>query len=179
MHGHVDFDYFRLLLVESSMFLLDCKSLDYAKRWSDGEKALTFITGVLISLGTILYIIYAAPGFALLPVSMIKTVPIVSSAATSSRIHQELLEVQEELRIIESRASGSTGYRLTDKDRRSLEGLQRRERTLRRKLRLEDEARQSSWLFRIKATLRSFTILFGLILLFIAIGIWVSMLLTA
>ena len=127
--------------------------------------------------GTILYVIYAAPGFALLPVSMIKTVPAVSSAATSSHIQQELLEVQEDIRILESRASGSTSYRLTDKDRRSLEGLQRRERTLRRKLRLEDE-KQGSWLLRIKAALRPFTILFGLILLFVAIGIWVSMLLT-
>ncbi|KAF8425720.1 LMBR1 domain-containing 1, partial [Tirmania nivea] len=81
--------------------------------------------------------------------------------------------------ILETRASGSTNYRLTDKDRRTLEILQRRERTLVRKLRLEIEARQRSWLLRLKAALRPFTILFGLILFFVSIGIWVSMLLTA
>jgi len=126
-----------------------------------------------------LYIVYTAPGFALLPVSMIKSVPAVSGTATSSNLSQELVEIQEEIRILETRSSGSTNYRLTDKDRRSLEILQRRERTLRRKLRLENEAKQSSWVLRLKAALRPFTILFGLILLFVAIGIWVSMLLTA
>ncbi|RPB18980.1 hypothetical protein L211DRAFT_671042 [Terfezia boudieri ATCC MYA-4762] len=162
MHGHVDLDYFRRLLLENH-----------------GERALTFITGVLLSLGTILYIIYTAPGFALLPVSMIKSVPAVSSTATSSNLNQERLEIQEEIRFLETRASGSTDYRLTDKDRRTLEILKRRERTLLRKLRLENEANQRSWLLRLKAALRPFTILFGLSLLFVAIGIWVSMLLTA
>ena len=110
---------------------------------------------------------------------MIKSVPAVSGAAASSRLNQELMEIQEEIRILEARASGSTEYRLTDKDRRAIETLQRRERTLLRKLRLDNEATQRSWLLRLKAALRPFTILFGLILLFVAIGIWVSMLLTA
>ncbi|KAF8477481.1 LMBR1-like membrane protein-domain-containing protein [Kalaharituber pfeilii] len=162
MNGHIDLDYFRRLLVENH-----------------GERALTFITGVLLTLGTILYVIYTAPGFALLPVSMIKSVPTVSTAATASNTQQELLEIQEEIRIIEARATGGNGRRLTDKDRRSLELLQRRERTLLRKQRLENEAMQSSWWLRLTAALRPFTILFGLILLLVAMGVWVSMLLTA
>lgn len=110
---------------------------------------------------------------------MIKSVPAISGRAASSNTQQELLEIQEEIRIIEARAVGSADYHITDKDRRTLEILQRRERTLLRKLRLENEARQSSWLLRLKAAFRPFTILLGLILLFISIGIWVSMLLTA
>jgi len=110
---------------------------------------------------------------------MIKSAPALSGAAASSGLSQELMEIQEEIRILEARASGSTDYRLTDKDRRTLEILQRRERTLIRKLRLENEAKQRSWLLRLKGSLRPFTILFGLIFLFMAIGVWVSMLLTA
>lgn len=161
LNGHVDLDYFKKLLMENH-----------------GERALTFITGILICLGTCLYILYTAPGFALLPVALIKTVPATSTVEAATYTRQELREIQEEIRIIESRVSGAAGYRLPDKDRRAIDTLQRRERTLLRKLRLEEDAQKSTWVTKVKAAMRPFTILFGLTMLFVALAIWVSMLLT-
>ena len=46
--------------------------------WLDGERALTFALGLLITIGTVLYVLYTATGLALLPLSFIKSAPSIS-----------------------------------------------------------------------------------------------------
>ena len=55
---NLDFDFFKDLLRENH-----------------GERALTFAIGLLMTIGTLLYCLYTAPGMALLPLSLIKTAP--------------------------------------------------------------------------------------------------------
>lgn len=57
---HLDLDYFRHLLAENN-----------------GEKALTFGLGLLMTLGTLLYVVYTGAGMALLPISFIKSAPSI------------------------------------------------------------------------------------------------------
>ena len=147
--------------------------------FADGERALAFITGALLCLGTILYVIYTAPGFALIPVSLIKADPAVADSISAPNVRQELLGVQEEIRIIETRIATANGRPTSDIESRFLPGLLRRERTLLRKLHVEDENKRGSWLVRLKEAFRPVKVLAGVLILLFTILIWVSMLLTA
>ncbi|ODH13611.1 hypothetical protein ACO22_07084 [Paracoccidioides brasiliensis] len=161
-----DLDYFRKLLTENH-----------------GERALTFGLGLLITNGIILYVLYTSVGFALLPVSFIKTAPSISSptlkASTASRLEENI----ERQRQLEGRCGGNLDT-LSSKQRRELDSLVREERTLRRRQRLAAEAQQDrgTWLlkawFKILAVFRPLKLLGGLLLLGIAVLIWCSMLLT-
>lgn len=156
-HEHYDLDYFRRLLLENR-----------------GERALTFIVGVLLCLGTVLYAVYTAPGLALFPVSLIKSIPAIS--VTSAEEARDALAInRERQRIIEAKHIGGGG--LSPKDKRDLENLQREERTLTRKQRLADEGKNRWWL-KVQAALRPFKLLLGLILLGISCLLVASMLIT-
>ncbi|KAF3317196.1 hypothetical protein TWF173_000442 [Orbilia oligospora] len=154
---HYDLDFFRKLLLENR-----------------GERALTFIVGVLLCLGTVLYVVYTAPGLALFPVSLIKSIPAIS--ITSAEEARSALEYnRERQRIIEAKNVGGNG--LNTKDRRELEALQREERTLTRKQRLADEGKNKWWL-KVRAALRPFKLLLGLLLLGVSALLIASMLIT-
>jgi LMBR1 domain-containing protein 1 len=120
--AHMDLDYFRRLLTENR-----------------GERALTFALGLLISLGIILYVLYTAAGFALLPISFIKSAPSISAPQLSETTASALEQNRERQRQLEGRSAGRQN-RLPAKDQRELEGLMREERTLVRQLRLAAEA---------------------------------------
>lgn len=154
---HYDLDFFRRLLLENR-----------------GERALTFIVGVLLCLGTIVYVVYTGPGLALFPVSLIKSIPAIS--ITSAEEARDALAInRERQRIIEAKSAGGSG--LSPKDKRELENLQREERSLTRKQRLADEGNNKWWL-KVQAALRPFKLLLGLLLLIISTLLVTSMLIT-
>ncbi|CAG8918057.1 unnamed protein product [Penicillium salamii] len=161
--------------------------LDYFKRLlteNHGERALTFGLGLLMTLGLFLYVLYTSVGLALLPISLIKTAPSISSANLRASSAQQLETNQERQRQLEGRCAGDPEL-LSSKDRRELDTLVREERTLIRRQRLAEESQGEgrSWLmkawYKIGAVLRPFKLLGGLLLLMVAFVAWVSMLLTS
>ncbi|KAJ6163510.1 hypothetical protein N7497_003489 [Penicillium chrysogenum] len=161
--------------------------LDYFKRLlteNHGERALTFALGLLMTIGLCLYVVYTSVGLALLPISLMKTAPSISSATLRASTTQQLDINQERQRQLEGRCAGDPEL-LSSKDRRELDTLVREERTLIRRQRLAEESQGGgrSWLIRawykLGAVLRPFKLLGGILLLFIAFLTWVSMLLTA
>jgi LMBR1 domain-containing protein 1 len=119
---HLDLDYFKKLLLENR-----------------GERALTFALGLLITLGTLLYVLYTAAGFALLPISFIKSAPAISAPQLSETTASALEQNRERQRQLEGRGAGRAEG-LPAKDQRELEALAREERTLVRRERLAAEA---------------------------------------
>jgi LMBR1 domain-containing protein 1 len=164
--AHLDLDYFKRLLAENH-----------------GERALTFALGLLISLGTLLYILYTAAGFALLPISFIKSAPSISAPQLSESTATALEQNRERQRQLEGRNAGREGG-LPAKDQRELEALVREERTLVRRERLAAEAQGEGKSFIVRAwtkvcaVFRPLKLIGGILLLIIAIVIWVSMLIT-
>ncbi len=118
----MDLDYFRRLLAENR-----------------GERALTFALGLLISLGVLLYILYTAAGFALMPISFIKSAPSISAPQLSETTATALAQNRERQRQLEGRSAGRAEG-LPAKDQRELEQLVREERTLVRRERIAAEA---------------------------------------
>lgn len=165
-NGHFDLPYFRDLLTENH-----------------GERALTFALGLLTALGTILYIIYTAPGLALLPIKLIKSAPSLSAPALYETTASSLAANRERQRQLEAKNRGPNG--LTSKDQRELAGLVREERTLVRRERLAAEAQGQNRTRIVKAwtrtcaVFRPLKLLGGLLLLLIALVIFVSMLITS
>lgn len=166
-HGrHMDLDYFKRLLAANK-----------------GEKALTFGVGLLMTLGTLLYILYTGAGLALLPVSFIKSAPSISAPELSATTASALERNRELQRQLEMRNAGRPDG-MSQKDRRELDALMREERTLVRRERLAAEARGEGHgaIFRvwtkIQAVFRPLKLLGGVLLLLIAILVWVSMLIT-
>ncbi|KAI9805395.1 MAG: hypothetical protein M1825_000646 [Sarcosagium campestre] len=160
--------------------------LDYFKRLlaeKHGERALTFALGLLITIGTILYVLYTATGLALLPISLIKSAPSISAPNLAATTASELDINRERQRQLEARNAGREGG-LPPKDQRELDNLVREERTLVRRERLaaESSGEGKSWVVRtwvkIQAVLRPIKLLGGIFLLLLSIFIWVSMLLT-
>lgn len=148
---------------------------------SDGERALTFGLGLLMTIGTLIYILYTACGFALLPVALIKSAPSISAPTLSANTASALEQNRERQRQLEGL---SGGRELSTKDRRELERLKIEERTLKRRERLAAEAsgEDQGWIvkawIKIEAVFRPLKLIGGLFLMLVAILIWVSMLLT-
>ncbi|KAK3300194.1 uncharacterized protein B0H64DRAFT_9065 [Chaetomium fimeti] len=163
---HMDLDYFKRLLAANN-----------------GEKALTFGVGLLITLGTLLYILYTSAGLALLPVSFIKSAPSISAPQLSATTASDLERNRELQRQLEMRNAGRTEG-MSQKDRREMDALLREERTLVRRERLAAEARgdNRSKIYRawtkVEAVFRPLKLLGGIFLLLLSILIWVSMLIT-
>jgi LMBR1 domain-containing protein 1 len=163
---HLDLDYFKRLLSEGH-----------------GERALTFALGLLISLGTLLYLLYTAAGFALLPISFIKSAPSISAPQLAETTSSALERNRERQRQLEGRSTGRSGG-LPAKDQRELEALVREERTLVRRERLAAEARGDgksaivkAWT-KLCAVFRPLKLIGGILLLLVALLVWVSMLIT-
>jgi LMBR1 domain-containing protein 1 len=139
---------------------------------------------VLLTVGMLLYVVYTAAGFALLPVSLIKTAPSISSPARQATTAAQLDANRERQRQLERRCAGNTDA-LSSKDRRELDALAREERTLIRRQRLAEEAqgKDGNWRIRVwvklEALLRPFKLVGGIVLLLVSLLVWVSMLLTA
>ena len=134
-------------------------------------------------MGTLIYVLYTAAGFALLPIALIKSAPRISAPTLSANTASELEQNRERQRQLESRNEGSENG-LPAKDRRELEALVREERTLVRRERLAAEAsgEGQSWLVKAwtktEAIFRPVKLLGGIFLIFVSIFIWVCMLLT-
>lgn len=164
---HLDLGYFKKLLAEGK-----------------GEKALTFSVGLLVVVGTILYVLYAGSGLALLPVHIIKSAPSISAPKLAETTASALERNRERQRMIEMRNSGRQ-ERMPSKDHRELESLQQEERTLVRRERLATEAQGKGrgWAYRgwikLRAVFHPIKILGGISLIFLALLIWVSMLITS
>ncbi|KAJ8066041.1 hypothetical protein OCU04_005134 [Sclerotinia nivalis] len=160
--------------------------LDYFKRLlaeNHGERALTFALGLLISLGTLLYILYTSVGLALLPMSFIKSAPSISAPQLSETTASALEQNRERQRQLEGRNVGRNAG-LSAKDQRELEALHREERTLVRRERLAAEARGEGKSFIVRAwtktcaIFRPLKLVGGILLLVLSVIIWVSMLIT-
>jgi LMBR1 domain-containing protein 1 len=163
---HKDLDYFKDLLLQNK-----------------GEHALTFAIGLLITIGTILYVLYTGAGLALLPVALIKSAPAISTPAAVNATAAQLEQNRERQRQLEGRNEGRIDG-LDSRDRRELEALVREERTLVRRERLAAEAgdENKSWFVRAwhktEAVFRPIKLLGGFVLIVIALLIWTSMLIT-
>ena len=144
---------------------------------------MTFALGLLITIGTLIYILYTAAGLALLPVAFIKSAPGISAPTLSANTASELEQNRERQRQLEGRNAGREDG-LPPKDRRELDALVREERTLVRRERLAAEAsgEGQGWLMKawmkIEAVFRPIKLLGGLLLMLVAIFVWVCMLLT-
>lgn len=164
--AHMDLDYFKRLLAENH-----------------GVRALTFALGLLICLGTLLYILYTAAGLALLPISFIKSAPSISAPQLSETTASALEQNRERQRQLEGRHAGREGE-MPSKDQRELEALVREERTLVRRERLAAEAQGEGKSLIVKAwtkvcaVFRPLKLIGGILLLVLAVVIWVSMLIT-
>ncbi|KAF1817592.1 putative lysosomal cobalamin transporter [Eremomyces bilateralis CBS 781.70] len=161
-------------------------NLDYFKKLlseNHGERALTFTLGLLITLGTLIYVLYTAAGLALLPVSLIKSAPAVSAPSLAQSTASHLDANRERQRQLERRNEGREGG-LDSRDRRELESLIREERTLVRRERLAAEAsgEHRSWLVKawnkLEAIFRPVKLVGGILLMGVALLIWTSMLIT-
>ncbi|KAK7541055.1 putative lysosomal cobalamin transporter [Phyllosticta citribraziliensis] len=163
---HLDLDYFKNLLAENH-----------------GERALTFALGLLITIGTLVYVLYTASGLALLPVAMIKSAPSVSAPTLSENTAAQLESNRERQRQLERRNEGRQDG-LDSRDRRELEALLREERTLARRERLaaESSGQDRSWLvktwIKIEAVFRPLKLVGGVLLMLLALIIFASMLIT-
>ncbi|KAG9565959.1 hypothetical protein KCU71_g5023, partial [Aureobasidium melanogenum] len=163
---HLDLDFFKDLLAENH-----------------GERALTFCVGLLLTLGTLLYCVYTAPGLALLPLTLIKTAPRVSAPTLAANTSSQLMQNRERQRQLENRNEGRDNG-LDTRDRRELEALIREERTLVRRERLaaEDMGEGQNWFIRVwlktEAVFRPLKLLGGLLLIVIVLVVWASMLVT-
>ncbi|GAB7354688.1 hypothetical protein MBLNU459_g5109t1 [Dothideomycetes sp. NU459] len=163
---HLDLDFFKDLLAENH-----------------GERALTFALGLLITIGTVLYCLYTAPGLALLPLTLIKTAPRMSAPSMAATTASQLEQNRERQRQLEGRNEGRDGG-LDSRDRRELEALVREERTLVRRERLAAEASGEghNWFVRawikIEAVFRPLKLLGGLLLIVVVLVLWASMLIT-
>lgn len=144
---------------------------------------MTFALGLLITIGTLIYVLYTGAGFALLPVAFIKSAPGISAPTLSANTASELDQNRERQRQLEGRNAGREDG-LPAKDRRELDALVREERTLVRRQRLADEAAGEGhgWLVKtwtkIEAIFRPIKLLGGILLMIVAVFIWISMLLT-
>ncbi|KAH8682429.1 hypothetical protein BX600DRAFT_448558 [Xylariales sp. PMI_506] len=161
--------------------------LDFFKRLLDenhGEKALTFGVGLLVTLGTLLYVLYTGAGLALLPVSFIRSAPSISAPQLSETTASQLEQNRERQRQLEMRNAGRSEG-MSQKDRRELNALVREERTLVRRERLAAEAQGEGRSFLVRAWIklcaifRPLKLVGGIILILIALLTWVSMLITA
>ncbi|TQN74248.1 putative lysosomal cobalamin transporter [Colletotrichum shisoi] len=160
--------------------------LDYFKRvlvQNNGQKALSFALGLLVTLGVLLYVIYTAAGLALLPMAFIKSAPSISAPQLTESTASALEQNRERQRQLEMRNAGRPEG-MSSKDRRELEALVREERTLTRRERLAAEAAGEGrstiykvWL-KICAIFRPVKLLGGVLLLLLSVLIWVSMLIT-
>ncbi|KAH9893015.1 hypothetical protein F4778DRAFT_304987 [Xylariomycetidae sp. FL2044] len=163
---HLDLDFFKRLLDENH-----------------GEKALTFALGLLITLGTILYVLYTGAGLALFPISFIKSAPSVSGPQLGETTASQLEQNRERQRQLELRNAGRSDG-MPAKDRRELDALQREERTLVRRERLAAEAQGEGKSFivrawhKICAVFRPIKLIGGILLILLTLLIWVSMLIT-
>jgi LMBR1 domain-containing protein 1 len=139
--------------------------------------------GLLMTLGTLLYVIYTAFGLALLPVALIKSAPAISAPSLTESTASQLEGNRERQRQLEGRNEGREDG-LDSRDRRELEALIRDERTLIRRERLAAEAsgEERSWFIKawikIEAVFRPIKLLGGLLLMIVALVIWTSMLIT-
>ena len=144
---------------------------------------MTFALGLLITLGTLIYVLYTSAGLALLPVACIKSAPAISAPALTANTTSALEQNRERQRQLEMRNAGRPEG-LAPKDRRELDALVREERTLIRRERLaaESSGEGQSWLMKTwiktEAIFRPIKLLGGIFLMLVAIVIWISMLLT-
>lgn len=160
--------------------------LDYYKRLisqNHGEKALTFALGLLVTLGTLLYILYTSAGLALMPISFIKSAPSISAPQLSENTASQLEQNRERQRQLEMRNAGRQEG-MSRKDQREMDALVREEQTLVRRERLAAEAQgegrsrvYQAWL-KLCAIFRPIKLIGGILLLLLSILIWVSMLIT-
>ena len=150
---------------------------------TDGERALSFCLGLLMTVGTVLFVLYTGAGMALLPVAMIKSAPFVSNPALAASTASQLEANRERQRQLEGRNEGREGG-LDARDRRELESLIREERTLIRRERLTAESggEDRSWIvkawIKIEAVFRPLKLVGGLLLIVVALFIFASMLVT-
>jgi len=162
----LDLDYFKHLLEENH-----------------GERALSFGLGLLITVGTVLFVLYTGTGMALLPVALIKSAPSVSAPTLAANTASQLEANRERQRQLEGRNEGRDGG-LDARDRRELEALVREERTLIRRERLaaESSGTDRHWIvkawIRTEAFFRPLKLVGGLLLMVFALFIFASMLIT-
>ncbi|QPC78252.1 hypothetical protein HYE68_009004 [Fusarium pseudograminearum] len=164
--SHWDLDYFKKLVAQNH-----------------GEKALTFALGLLLTMGTLLYVVYTGAGLALLPISFIKAAPSISAPQLHQSTTTQLEQNRERQRQIEMRNAGRQ-EEMSRKDQRELDALVREEQTLVRRERLASEAQgegrskvYQAWI-RVCAVFRPIKLIGGIFLMLLSVVIWVSMLIT-
>lgn len=67
---------------------------------------MTFGVGLLMTLGTLVYVLYTGSGLALLPVTLIRSAPAISAPTLASNTQSELEQNRERQRQLEARNEG-------------------------------------------------------------------------
>ncbi|KAJ3089376.1 hypothetical protein HK102_006538 [Quaeritorhiza haematococci] len=149
-----------------------------------GEKAATFVIAFMILVGQLIYVSYTACGLAALPVGLIRgrykyKQEDVDIAGKLALIDEKRRAITVKYGAISSSSRGgssaSTPRRMTKRDKRLLEDLDRQERILRRRA-LMAEAQRRGWWNKVLDFLRPFEIGFGVLFLLFTLSIMGSLL---
>ena len=144
---------------------------------------MSFALGLLMTVGTVIYVLYTGAGLALLPVALIKSAPSVSAPTLAANTASQLEQNRERQRQLDGLNAGRPGG-LDSRDRRELEALVREERTLIRRERLaaESSGEDRHWLIKAwiktEAVFRPIKLIGGLLFMVLALLIFTSMLIT-
>lgn len=128
-------------------------------------------------MGTIVFVAYTAPGFALFPITLIKDVPALS-VGTPNEI-QSKLDINHELQRAIAGKYSTVNAPMNAKDRRELDSLRSQERKLRKQKQIAEESQTAGWWGTLGKVLRPIRVIIGVLLLLISALIWVSILLTS
>lgn len=183
-HKPKDLDHFKDLLSQNRKYALPrSRFFHISYALAEAERALTFALGLLITLGTFIYVLYTSAGLALLPITWIKSAPSISAPKLAATTASQLEQNRERQRQLEGRNEGRQEG-LEPRDRRELEALVREERTLIRRERLAAEGMGEDgnaflriWT-KVQAVFRPIKLLLALVLMLVAVVIWVSMLIS-
>ncbi|POS84106.1 hypothetical protein EPUL_003311 [Erysiphe pulchra] len=157
----------------------------FLRRFSDSEKdngehAITFSLGLLISIGTILYTLFTATGMAVLPLSLIKSQPTIDASNLHINTTSFLNENRERQRQLQYRTIRNNYA----EDYRERERLVNEERTLIRrknhasKLQEFENKPIAKILKKLENSLKPIKLIGGILLLCFSIIIWISILVT-
>jgi len=137
-----------------------------------GQRSITFAVACLTILGFCVWITYTAYGLSAFPIGLMKGKRHVAEEA--SDIQGDLESTREQARTISSRHM--TGKKMSDKDQKKLDLLQRQERVLaKRNQRLTS---QQKGFAKVVGMCKPFAFVFGILFMLISLLIIISLLLT-
>jgi len=141
---------------------------------SNGVRAMCFVIACLTILGLCIFITYTAYGLTAMPIGMIKGKAQLTNAEMETL--DELQGTREKQRSIQAKYLG--GKKISKKDKKELEDLEKKERLLSRRSSVIEYS-QNNWLNKCATFFRPFQVIIGVLLLLLTTLIFISILLTS